>query len=288
MKSLIRSALSLLIVASFTACLDTGSDSESSSPSYAAADQEVTENISFSNGTLIQGAPPAATNNPGDPYLTEPVTSSNAITPGSGGELQITLNNMTPNQAFDVNVKFGTANKYVRVPVSAATIGNNTGGTLNLPFSIPSSICDNIEDIEHQIKCYESVDIGNGVKVSKQTARTMLLACSSNSGFATGPNDYCADNYAIEACDILGTSGVLTQYVANSSCASAFPNSYILGDYGCTSSGSFTSCGACAVQVSSTASPSRSSSLEDQMFEELQRLATDPELQKKITFTPAP
>lgn len=72
--------------------------------------------------------------------------------------------------------------------------------------------------------------------------------------FATGDNDYCAENYPLEACDLLNDdSGTETRFSANQSCASAFPDSTNLGDFGCSGQGIFSSCGACGVDFDTAA-----------------------------------
>ncbi|MCP4407429.1 MAG: hypothetical protein GY807_06665, partial [Gammaproteobacteria bacterium] len=62
-------------------------------------------------------------------------------------------------------------------------------GTLNLPFSLPANLCDDIPDIQHQIDCFESVDVGSGLQVSRETARQLLLDCRNGGGGNSDQDD---------------------------------------------------------------------------------------------------
>lgn len=245
------------------------------------------------------GSFPSPTNLANNISLTSPSSSTTTLSPTSGSaNLPISMTNAVPGQNTNVNVKFGSGSSFVSIPVSGSTI-TSSSGTLNVGFSVPSSICDNVADIEHQISCYEQVTLADGSQVSSQTARQMLLACgtggSTGGGFATGPNDYCADNYPSQSCTLLNDqSGWTTQFASNRTCASAFPNSTVLADYGCSGSG-LSPCGACGVQVTSTASTGNEIkatesgiTAEDAMNNALINAVNNPETSGlTVTFTPA-
>lgn len=293
-----KTIVSALMAFSLVSC--TGDDGGSSDATTKTGDPDdaMTAGISFSGGSVVSGTPPAATNNPGDITLTSP-TDPASVSPGGSGTMSITINQPPGTIAsMDVNVRFGNAGSFINIPVNSSItsqLAGTTGGVLDIPFTLSSSVCNNIADIQHQIQCYESVDIGGGVNVSPATARQMLLACgtaSDGGDFATGPGDYCADDYPIEACtELNNTAGINSSFTSGQACSSAFPSSTVLGDYDCTTSGVFTNCGACAVDVNSKPVASSTGAdpvytVEEAMYEAFSEYQTNPDAQSKITFTP--
>ena len=150
---------------------------------------ELTNSITFEGGTVIDGRPPAPTNNPGDPQLAGAPATPSTLAPGDEGDMRIDVANIPADTPFDVNIRFEGADQYINVPIDPASVGNvsgtlmrasavgSTSGTLNLPFSLPDSACDNLGDIQHAITCYESVSVG-GVSVSLEQARQLVLDCT--------------------------------------------------------------------------------------------------------------
>lgn len=274
------------------------SDSTKTDESNKNVFNAITNGILFSGASVLNGAPPKATNNPGDAYLTVPSDTPVNLEPNASGELSIKVNDMPAGQNFNVNVQFGSSTQYIIIPIDNSNglieniVNNGGSGTLNIPFSLPPSICDNIDKIQHQIDCYESVDIGGGAMVSKQTARRMLLACGNESGsgdFATGADDYCVDDYPREACSILNEQNMIkTSYKENQTCSSAFPQSTIeLNiDYSCSSDELSSSCGACAIENSNRAVDLEYTNIEDVMSKQLENYRLNPEARRSITFTP--
>lgn len=236
------------------------------------------------------GSFPSPTNLANNISLTSPSSSTTTLSPTTGSaNLPISMTNAVPGQATNVNVKFGSGSSFVQIPVSGSTI-TSSSGTLNVGFSVPSSICDNVSDIEHQISCYEQVTLADGSQVSKETARQMLLACGTGGttgggGFATGPSDYCVDGYPQGACTLLNDqSGWSTRFHSGGSCASLYPNSTYLSNYGGTSATD----GTCAVQVTTTASVDDGITAADAMNNALIEAVNNPETSGlTITFTPA-
>lgn len=137
---------------------------------------ELTNAITFSGGTVREGRPPAPTNNPDDPQLSGAPATSSTIAPGVQDTMSIDFSSVPANTRFDVNVRFDDADGYINIPIGTAMTGGSTSGTLNLPFSLPDSVCDNLADVQHQIACYESVSVG-GVSVSLEQARMLVLDC---------------------------------------------------------------------------------------------------------------
>lgn len=268
-------------------------------------DDVVTTGITFVGGALKDGAPPAPTNNQGDVSLTTPSSTPAEITPGQSSSLDITLNDMPAGQNFDINVRFGSSNNYINIPIDDSNgvitglVNSGGTGTLNLPFSLPANICDNVADIQHQIACFESVDVGGGVVVSKETARQLLLDCGiGDGGFATGDNSFCSDDTSQEVCDNLRDGinnnqlGVIavTRFALGSTCSQSFPNATVLPDVGdATCSGlGLPNCGACAVDVnvSNVTSKPDPLALEQSIYDQLIQFQNNPEARRRITFTP--
>ena len=137
---------------------------------------QLTRAITFTGGTVKDGRPPAPTNQPGDPELSGAPTTASTIAPGDEGSMSIGFSNVPANTPFDVNIRFAGADQYINIPIDPTVTGGNTSGTLDLPFSLPASVCDDLGDIQHQIACYESVSVG-GVSVSLEQARQIVLDC---------------------------------------------------------------------------------------------------------------
>ena len=137
---------------------------------------ELTRAITFTGGTVKDGRPPAPTNQPGDPELSGAPPTASTIAPGDEGSMSIGFSNVPANTPFDVNIRFAGADQYINIPIDPTVTGGNTSGTLDLPFSLPASVCDDLGDIQHQIACYESVSVG-GVSVSLEQARQIVLDC---------------------------------------------------------------------------------------------------------------
>ena len=139
--------------------------------------EELTDSIAFEGGTVWAGRPPAPTNNPGDPQLSGAPATPSTIAPGVEDTMGIGFSNVPADTPFDVNVRFDDANQFINIPIDTAITGGNSSGTLNLPFSLPASACDNLAAVKHQIECYESVSVG-GVSVSLEQARQLVLDCT--------------------------------------------------------------------------------------------------------------
>ena len=157
-------------------------------PAVDTPASELTGSIGFAGGTVRSGRPPAATNNPGDPRLSGAPSTPSTVTPGMQGTMQIDFADVPANASFDVNIRFDDADGYISVP---QVNGGSTSGTVDLPFSLPEAVCENLEDVKHQIMCYESVSIG-GVRVSAEQARQLVLDCGppeepTGSGFVPVP-----------------------------------------------------------------------------------------------------
>ena len=265
----------------------------------------LTNSLNFSGGTVVQGQPPEPTFNPGDPVVQQG-TGTTTVSAGSSSSLGVTVSQLPPNQDVQVNVQFGNSNSFIQIPVSQSTLGGATSGTLNLPFNVPQGICDNVDDIQHQIDCYEQVQLPDGSVVSKQAAQSMLLACGSGGGSGfNSASAFCADDYPKDACDILASNQGYGdwEYASGSSCSSAYPNAQSLGGYSCASSGVYSDCGACAIADTSTVQTSGSESKkltaaahseEDRaaitaaIYEQLREYQYSAEARKRITFTPHP
>ena len=204
------------------------------------------------------------------------------------------MTNAVPGQDTNVNVKFGSGSSFVSVPVSGSTI-TTSSGTLDVSFNVPTSICDNVADIQHQIKCYEQVTLADGSQVSSQTARDMILACGTGGTTGGGTNStyngICADDYPQEACVQISNS----KFVLGSSCAASFPSASSSYDYGCSTSGvSSWTCGTCGVGTGTASANTEikaagsSITAEDAIYNALNNAVNNPEANGlTVTFTPA-
>ena len=218
--------------------------------------QELTEGISFAGGTVRNGMPPAPTGGPDAPIINGAPDLPSAIAPNQQGSLGISFSNVPANTPFDVNVRFDGADSYINIPVGTSTTGGATAGNLNIPFSLSQSICDNLADVQHQIRCYESVSV-NGVRVSQEQARQMVLNCGSDGGGGGGgTGSFCAYNYPRDACDLLRQqyqqddpriSVVFTPGVGNSACNNAGIPADFQFDNGYTEDGGIGPAGACVI-----------------------------------------
>ena len=266
--------------------------------------------LSWPAGTVPKtGNFPSPTNLLNNISLTSPSTSATTLSPTSGqGNLPISMTNAVPGQNTNVNVKFGSGSSFVSVPVSGSTI-TSSSGTLNVGFNVPSNICDNVADIQHQIKCYEQVTLADGSQVSSQTARDMILACgtsgggssSTGGGFATGPSDYCVNQYPQSACTQFndGTvSGTTSRYHSSGTCATLYPNARVdTNDFSqICAAGTLGPCGVCAIQFNTSSSSTgneinaaeSSITAEEAMFNALTNAVNNPESGGlTVTFTPA-
>ena len=72
-----------------------------------------------------------------------------------------------------VNMSF-TLNQYFSIPVPLA--GSDTSGVVTIPAVVGAAVCDSLDDICHQIECFEQVVTADGV-VSVAQARQLVLDC---------------------------------------------------------------------------------------------------------------
>lgn len=224
--------------------------------SFKRPADELTKAISFNGGTVRSGSPPRATNNPGDPQLSGAPSTPSTMSPGTQGSMSIGFSNVPPNTPFDVNVRFDDAGSYINIPIATSITQGSTSGTLNLPFSLPSSVCDDLDNIRHQIACYESVSVG-GTTVSKEQARQIVLNCGSGGATTySGSGSFCAYNYPKDACDIVINAlpaGWIATFVPGSGIGACgnFPDVDSTWDYSGLGSGlgcgQLGGCGACVI-----------------------------------------
>lgn len=189
-----------------------GGGAENESNLEVSPEVAVTDSITFTNSSVLPGLPPAANRTsanlgPNDPIVEAPAAATSSISPGGTGRLDIKFSNVIPNTNFSVDVRFGTSTgRFIRIPISQTVTGGSSSGNLSIPFNLGANICSNVANIQHQISCYESVNVG-GVFLSKEQARTMLLSCGTTApagggGRPSGVN-FCFYNYPKAACDQL-------------------------------------------------------------------------------------
>lgn len=186
------SKIKFLVLAPFLVamygCSSGGGDAGTTSGSIDPA-SALTQNISFAGGTLKDGQPPAPSFTPGGPVIIEPtITSIPTLTPGMSGSIAVQIDQMPlDTTSFNVNIQFDkSTNQYITIPINDPNLISNLAssggtGTLNLPFSLNTSVCNDLDNIQHQIKCYETVELADGTTVSTEAAQQMVLACNNDS-----------------------------------------------------------------------------------------------------------
>src|SRR6185295_11711630 len=101
------------------------------------------------------------------PMTFKPGTSMQVVIPYTNGPIG------------GVNVAFGggstppTSYNQVMLPPSTMPTGMAMVGV-----SLKGSVCDDLANVCHQIKCYEQVKTPDGMTVSKATAQQMVLDCT--------------------------------------------------------------------------------------------------------------
>lgn len=73
-------------------------------------------------------------------------------------------------------MRFGSSGPINIVPISG--VQGRTSGTLNIPFSMSSSTCNNLSQICHDIKCYEFAITDDG-KISQANIRDVAIMCGN-------------------------------------------------------------------------------------------------------------
>jgi hypothetical protein len=89
-----------------------------------------------------------------------------------------------------INMSF-TVNQYFSIPVPQA--GSMTSGVVNIPAQLGEDVCDQLDDICHQIDCFEQVVTAEGV-VSVARAQQIVLDCGGGCGGTKLPGDPCDDS----------------------------------------------------------------------------------------------
>lgn len=119
------------------------------------------------------------------------VTETNTVqvqSSGSGSTMQVVggqqVSVSIPFTSQNSNVthagmRFGTTGDIIMIPIPAAN--GNASGTLDFTFGIPADICNNLNDICHDIRCYEfavtSDGSGNSFQVSSANINQLASAC---------------------------------------------------------------------------------------------------------------
>lgn len=145
----------------------------SNDPEYADPVTELNRNLSLPPGSY--------TVNPDDMEIDNSVI----IDPGPSGRMPLNtgtqLNGQVTFTAPGGNVvgagmRFGDSGPVNIVPVAGGQ--GMTNGTINVPFSVSGSTCDNLSQVCHDIKCYEFAVTDDG-KISKANIRDIALMCGN-------------------------------------------------------------------------------------------------------------
>ena len=153
--------------------------------------------VVFNAGTFQAGPPPVP-----DATLNTNEVDGGIVTPGEQTAITPNFGNVTNglnlNANVTVNIAFsgGNANLASGFTAIQTTVADINNGSFNGSFSVPADMCANLSDIQHQIRCYESVTLPDGTVVSTSQARNMVLACdgSTNGNICVqqcGANETC-------------------------------------------------------------------------------------------------
>jgi len=66
----------------------------------------------------------------------------------------------TNSNVTHAGIRFGTTGDIIMVPIDGAT--GNAAGVLDFSFGIPADLCANLNQICHDIRCYEFAVAGSG------------------------------------------------------------------------------------------------------------------------------
>lgn len=167
----LRTALGLSITAAFAlfsiASLSGGLAGEE-------AEQELTARIILSDGEGDELVNPST-----DESITVQDGTGGAghtgVQPGSVMTVSIPFN--APNgNVVGAGIRFGENGPIRTIPIDGAQ--GQTNGTLQFDFQVPQSVCDNLSQICHDIKCYEFAVTEAG-EVSQANINQIALACNN-------------------------------------------------------------------------------------------------------------
>ncbi|WP_424962152.1 hypothetical protein [Ekhidna sp.] len=179
MKTLYNSIKILSLLLGFSTLLFItscgGGDDGDAAPDDANA--YLNENVSLPAGSFTVSADQVTETN-------DVVVSSS----GSGSTMQVVggqqVSVSIPFTAANSNVthagmRFGDSGDIIMIPIPAAN--GNSSGTLDFTFGIPADICENLNDICHDIRCYEfavtSDGSGGQFQVSRANINQLASAC---------------------------------------------------------------------------------------------------------------
>lgn len=145
-----------------------------------------------------------------------------AVTPGESSSAQISFE--AANGVTHAAMRFGNSGKTWMVPLSSGS--GSSSGTINVPFTIPPELCDDLSSICHDIKCYEFAareTSGGTYKISRANINDLAMMCGNcdepsckdllgdnciGGGNYEGCNDYedyCGNTWT-SCCQVSGTS----------------------------------------------------------------------------------
>jgi len=135
------------------------------------------------NNNLV--LPPGAFSLGFSPPVDESVTVSSvsagggSLSPGNTGSLGITFTSTGNSNVTGAAIGFGTSttppSQIMAVPVNT---NGASSGVINFQFAIDASICANLSQICHDIRCYEYAVV-DGQKVSQQNINQIAFACGA-------------------------------------------------------------------------------------------------------------
>jgi hypothetical protein len=141
-----------------------------------------------------------------DPATDESIGVTNNV-PGDthiplepGGSMQVVIPFDAPNaNVIGAGIRFGATGpiQVVNQPQAAG----QTQGTLSFVFQVPDSVCANLSNICHDIKCYEFAVTSAGT-ISKANITAVALQC--------GNCDEPSCQELLDSCDALSVSGTWT------------------------------------------------------------------------------
>lgn len=106
-------------------------------------------------------------------------SASGSLSPGSAASLSVGFTATGSSNVTGAAIGFGTAStppsQVMAIPINT---NGASSGTLNFQFAVDSSICDDLSQICHDIRCYEYAVV-DGQRVSTANINQIAFACGA-------------------------------------------------------------------------------------------------------------
>ena len=188
--------LSATLITGLTSCGGgggTASGSVSDKTPTGELSTELTKAISFTSGSIVDSAPPAANFTANDPFISAPIALDlPVLTPGEDNVFTVQVNQVPlDTTGFKINIQFDTStSQYISIIIDDPDLISNiasSGGTgnINLPLSLSSTACDNLDNVQYLVEGVVFIELIDGTSVSAQVAQKLVLSCGSKKVFTS-------------------------------------------------------------------------------------------------------